>query len=94
MNNEQSYTVLIQKPMEEISWDDENPTYGSIAHFTAELFGYENLEYSLQWQWSEDGTNWNDVENATSENMDVIYTQENGALQWRIVVDVIPPTGS
>ena len=24
MNNEQSYTVLIQKPMEEISWDDEN----------------------------------------------------------------------
>ena len=73
-----------------ISWDDENPGYGSIAHFHAELIGYEGTEYKLQWQWSRDGSIWNDIDNATSENMDITYSQENGDYSWRILVDIIP----
>ena len=72
-----------------ISWDDEDIGYGSVAHFRAELIGYEGIEYTLQWQWSEDGNTWNDIENATSDNMDITYTQENGDYRWRILVDVI-----
>ena len=70
-----------------ISWDDENPTYGSVAHFHAELIGYEDVEYTLQWQWSEDGVNWSDAADAVSEDMDVIYTEQNGDYRWRITVD-------
>ena len=73
-----------------ISWDDENPGYGSVAHFHAQLTGYEGTEYTLQWQWSKDGNAWNDIENATGENMDITYSPENGDYSWRIVVDIIP----
>lgn len=73
-----------------ISWDDENPGYGSVAHFHAELIGYEETRYTLQWQWSSDGSDWTDVENATSENMDIIYSRENGDYSWRILVDILP----
>ncbi len=72
-----------------ISWDDEYPDYGSVAHFKATLTGYEGFDYTLQWQWSADGSTWNDVQDATSETMDITYTMENGAYEWRIVVDVL-----
>ena len=71
-----------------ISWDDENPGYGSVAHFHAELIGYEGTEYTLQWQWSTDGNSWMDVDNATDVNMDITYSIENEEYRWRIVVDV------
>lgn len=74
-----------------ITWDDTNPHYGSMAHLNAELIGYEDLEYSVQWQWSRDGINWNDIDGATNVRLDMVYTQENGAYQWRILVDVVSP---
>ncbi len=77
-----------------LSWDEENPTYGSVAHLKATLTGYEGLEYTMQWQWSLDRETWYDIENATSENLDVVYTEENGDYHWRIMVDVIPPAGN
>ena len=70
-----------------ITWDTDKPSYGDVAHFTATLIGYDDIDYMLQWQWSTDGTTWFDVEGATGENMDIIYSSENGAYNWRIVVD-------
>ena len=74
-----------------ISWDEEKPAFGSIAHFDAAMTGYENLEYELQWQWSADKETWNDVEGATTERMDVTYSPENGDYHWRLMVYVVMP---
>lgn len=74
-----------------ISWDDPHPAYGCTAHFKAELTGYDDLDYSLQWQWSEDNEVWNDVTDAVSDSMDVVYSEENGDYQWRILVYIIRP---
>ena len=75
-----------------ISWDDENPTYGSTAHFNAAFYGYDDLEYTVQWQWTEDNETWTDVPNATEKDMDVVFTKENGSYHWRILVYIIQPT--
>lgn len=75
-----------------VTWDDENPTYGSTAHFSAYLIGYDGLDYTVQWQLSKDNVNWENIEGATEETMDIVYTQENGSYYWRIVVDISEPT--
>lgn len=75
-----------------ITWDDDHPAYGSVAHFDAKLIGYENLDYTLQWQWSRDDEIWTDVAEATDTKMDVVYTQENGSYYWRLIVYIIQPT--
>ena len=72
-----------------ISWDDEEPTIGSIAHFQAQLDGYDSLVYTLQWQYSEDGETWNDLEDAEDMTMDVEVTLDNYEYYWRIVVAVM-----
>ena len=75
-----------------LSWDDEEPAYGSVAHFQAVLTGYEDVDYSIQWQWSADREVWNDVEGGTDDHLDVVFSQENGAYRWRIVIYVtLPP---
>ncbi len=72
-----------------IEWDDEVPTIGSIAHFKATLENYDTLEYTLQWQYSDDGATWNDVEGATDKDMDVEVTMSNYQYFWRLSVCVI-----
>ena len=74
-----------------ITWDDEYPDYGSVAHLKATLTGYDRLEYTLQWQWSPDNTIWTDVENATEDTLDVVYSRENDSYYWRIMVYVTLP---
>lgn len=72
-----------------ITWDDEKPKYGSVAHIHATLIGYEEVEYTLQWQWSEDRVIWNDVEGGTKDTLDVVYSPENGDYRWRIMLYII-----
>ena len=74
-----------------VTWDDEYPTYGSVAHFHATLIGYNDLDYSLQWQWSADNIVWNDVVGATYDTYDVVYTRENGGIHWRVMLYVYIP---
>ena len=56
------------------------------------MTGYDNVDYSLQWQWSEDREIWNDVINATGDTYDVVYTPENGSIHWRVMLYIIMPT--
>lgn len=74
-----------------VTWDNEHPDYGDVAHFSAVLHGYDNIEHSLQWQNSIDGEYWTDVEGATEDHFDIIYTEENGDIHWRVMVFVILP---
>lgn len=69
-----------------LTWDDEFPILGDTAHLNATLYGYEGLEYSLQWQSSPDKETWDDVPDATDLSLDVIVTAENNHYYWRLVV--------
>ena len=70
----------------QLSWGDEEAAVGSTAHFTAVLHGYENVEYTLQWQHSTDSENWENVENATDGTYSVVATKENCHDTWRVKV--------
>ena len=70
----------------EVTWDTEEPEIGSTAHVEAILTGYEDVSYSLQWQYSPDGTDWTDAIGETSSSIDVTLTEENDNFHWRIVV--------
>ena len=70
----------------QLSWGEEEAAVGSTAHFTAVLHGYDNVEYTLQWQHSTDGENWENVENATDMTYSVVATKENCHGTWRVKV--------
>ena len=72
-----------------IEWDEENPSIGSIAHFKVILNGYDQLVYTLQWQYSEDGETWQNLEGETGMNMDQEITMDNYEYFWRIEVNVL-----
>ena len=71
-----------------MSWDDDHPGFGSVAHFSAELTGYEGLQYEFQWMMSADGVNWVPVEGETGQTMDIIVSQDNYKMYWRVDVQV------
>ena len=71
-----------------VTFDTPNPVIGDTAHFSAVLTGYDQLTYTLQWQYSPDQTEWTDLPGETGETMDIVVTEENNTVFWRIVVDV------
>ena len=72
----------------EIKWDVEYPIVGDTAHFTATLNGYEDVDYSVQWQYSPDKETWYDIPGETETTMDMVITDENNVVYWRIIVYV------
>ena len=74
-----------------MTWEDESPSFGSVAHFDATLRGYEGFEYTLQWMESTDNENWTEVTGATDPRLDVVITEENYTHYWRVEVSVLNP---
>ena len=72
----------------EIKWDVAYPIVGDTAHFTATLNGYEDMEYTVQWQYSPDKETWHDIPGETETTMDMVITKENNYVYWRIIVYV------
>ena len=72
----------------EITWDVPDPVIGATAHFSARLNGYEELNYTVQWQYSPDKETWYDLPGETEQTMDVKVTEENNLVYWRIQVFV------
>ena len=70
----------------EVTCDSPNPVIGDTAHFHAILDGYDDLQYTVQWQYSVDRQFWHDIEDATDLNMDVVTTKINNKYYWRIVI--------
>ena len=54
--------------------------------FVAVLYGYDNLEYTVQWQQSTDNANWNDVSDATDLRYLETITYDNYRDYWRVLV--------
>ena len=70
------------------TWGEGELTDGTEATMIAVLNGYDNVEYALQWQTSEDNVNWTNVPGATESRCTVVVTQDNYLDYWRVMVTV------
>ena len=69
-------------------WGGDELHYGDAATMIAVLYGYENAEYTVQWQTSPDSVNWTDVPGATDTRYELVVTEENHLDYWRLVVTI------
>ena len=72
----------------DVTWDVPDPVIGDTAHFKAILEGYDNLQYTMQWQYSPDRETWSDILGETDPTMDVVVDELNNTVWWRILVYV------
>ena len=62
---------------------------GGDMVLTAVLTGFEDLNYTLQWQFSTDNANWANVDGATGSTLRMQMNEENRDYFWRVSVDNI-----
>lgn len=72
-----------------ISAESDVVELGGDMVLTAVLTGFEDLNYTLQWQFSADNANWADVDGATGSMLRVQMNEENRDYFWRVSVDNI-----
>ena len=70
------------------SWNNETPAIGSDVTFIAVLHGYDNLEYTVQWQQSKNGSEWMDVPGSTEARYTETITRDNYKDFWRVQVSI------
>lgn len=75
-----------------VEWEGDVLRFGDESTLVAELTGYDNVAYTLQWQTSKDNTLWSDVEGATAPRFTMTVTEENHLDYWRVVVTVMGET--
>jgi len=71
----------------ETNCDVASMELGDTLVMTAELIGFDGIDYSLNWQVS-DGGEWEDVKDATEKELTVVITEENADCSWRLAVIV------
>lgn len=59
---------------------------GTSITLTAELTGFDDVEYEIQWQRSTDGTDWEDVDGANDIEYTFDITEETDGYLWRVGV--------
>ena len=72
-----------------ISAENDVVELGGDMVLTAVLTGFEDLNYTLQWQFSTDNANWANVDGATGSTLRVQMNEENRDYFWRVSVDNI-----
>ena len=72
-----------------ISAESDVVELGGDMVLTAVLTGFEDLNYTLQWQFSTDNANWANVDGATGSTLRVQMNEENCDYFWRVSVDNI-----
>ena len=72
-----------------ISAESDVVELGGDMVLTAVLTGFEDLTYTLQWQFSADNANWANVDGATGSTLRVQMNEENRDYFWRVSVDNI-----
>ena len=72
-----------------ISAESDVVELGGDMVLTAILTGFEDLNYTLQWQFSTDNANWANVDGATGSTLRVQMNDENRDYFWRVSVDNI-----
>ena len=72
-----------------ISAESDVVELGGDMVLTSILTGFEDLNYTLQWQFSTDNANWANVDGATGSTLRVQMNEENRDYFWRVSVDNI-----
>ena len=62
--------------------------FGDEVTLVAEMIGYDNAVYTLQWQTSVDGVEWADVDGAVNATHVTTVTEDNYLNYWRVVVTI------
>ena len=70
------------------SWNNMKPAIGGKVTFIAVLYGYDNLEYDIQWQQSSNNADWLDVPGSNELRHSEIITRENYKDFWRVQVTI------
>ena len=70
------------------SWNDMEPALGGEVTFIAVLIGYDNLEYTIQWQQSSNYVDWTDVTGSTEARHTEVITRDNYKDYWRVQVRI------
>ena len=70
------------------SWNDKNPALGVEVTFIAVLYGYDNLQYNIQWQNSKNNIEWKDVPDSNELRHSEIITRDNYKDLWRVQVKI------
>lgn len=69
-------------------WEGDELFFGDVITLIADLSGYDNVEYEIQWQMSTDGTQWVDIPGAKGATCALTVTEENYLNYWRVEVTV------
>lgn len=59
---------------------------GDTVTLYAVLEGYDGIDYHIQWQVSDDNSNWHDISGANGEQYSIVVSEENCANYYRIEV--------
>jgi hypothetical protein len=63
--------------------------FGDTITLYAVLEGYDDVEYTVQWQTSKDDSNWHDISSANSEQYSITITEDNCTDYFRVAVTII-----
>ena len=73
------------------SWNNVKPALGEVVTFIAVLHGYEDTDYTIQWQRSSNNTDWTDVPNSDGTRLYEVITRDNYKDYWRVQVKITEP---
>lgn len=69
----------------------DNLQYGDTITLSAELIGYDDVQVSLQWQYTKDGETWVDATGSGSNAL--VYSfqvdEETAGTSWRLAVTIL-----
>ena len=69
-------------------WPADQPAYaGTMITMTAELIGFENIDYTLQWQYSIDGKEWFNEPDANGTTFTFELNETTVQYTWRVVAN-------
>lgn len=61
---------------------------GDTATLKADIQGYDNVNYTIQWRWSTDNATWNNVEGGTGDTLEVALDWNNFQYYWSILITI------
>lgn len=67
---------------------------GTEMILTLTVEGNEGYAYTVQWQKSTDGVNWQDIEGANGDQFRLILAKEHSGVYWRATVDLVDPAAA
>lgn len=70
------------------SWGGGDLYYGDIINMFVEVLGYEDVIYTLNWQYSVDGSSWQNIDGATGTTYSFQITEENGNYSYRVIINI------